>query len=163
MKKILLFILLSFFISSVSYSKIITLKDCYSEMNEIKSLDKNLYDEYKFVIDTDKKIVNYVIVWSDKEMKKNKQDVDGLLQKNNERNLGLNTSRLESLRNEKIQSKLFNIIKYTDDEVVAELEKIQGRKFRQSINVNLKKNTILNTTEIIQPSYYKSSYTYFCK
>jgi len=162
MKKIVLFVLLFFFISSDSYSKIITLKDCYSEMDEIKSLDKNLYDEYKFVIDTDKKIVNYVIVWSDKEMKKNKQEVDGILQRNNDRNLGLNTSRLESLRMEKIQSKLFNIIKYTDDEVVAELEKIQGRKFRQSINVNLKKNTILNTTEIIQP-YYKSSYTYFCK
>jgi hypothetical protein len=66
MKKITLFTLLSLLtFTSISYSKIITLKDCYGDIKE-KSFNKDVYEDYKFIIDTDKKVINQIYVWTDK-------------------------------------------------------------------------------------------------
>jgi len=161
MKKILLFILLSFFISSVSYSKIITLKDCYSELQELKSFNKDVYEDYKFVIDTDKKIVNYFYVWTDKEIKRQLQAIEDVIKRNKDK--GLKTEHLESLRvMDKINAFKFNINFIDDNYIIGEIARKDKEVFKNTINVFLKKKTVTYTLENTQDNT-KRSYTFFCK
>ena len=87
MKKIVLFFLLSFFISSVSYSRIITFKDCYFDLNytlydvdpeykSLKKFDKKMYEETKYEIDLVKKEIKEVIIITDHHLAINKKYLD---------------------------------------------------------------------------------------
>ena len=80
-KIFLIFFTFLFFNSSVSYSKIITLKDCYTDVKGYKSFDKNVYEDYKFVIDTNKNIVTLIYVWTDNEIKKQLEQVETIIKK----------------------------------------------------------------------------------
>ncbi len=64
MKKIILitFVLLIFI--SVANSRTITLKECYTDISGEKSFNRNVYEDYNFVIDTNKKILTYIYVWN---------------------------------------------------------------------------------------------------
>jgi len=85
MKKIVLFILLSFFVSSVAYSKIIIFKDCYfinddakivgvdPEYNLLKKFDKKMWEEWKYEIDLEKKEIKSVIIITDHHLELNKK------------------------------------------------------------------------------------------
>jgi len=85
MKKIILISFLSFFISSVSYSKIITFKNCYitnddATMGEVdpeykllKKFDKKMWEEWKYEIDLEKKEIKSVIIRTDHFLELNKK------------------------------------------------------------------------------------------
>jgi len=87
MKKVILVILLSFFISSVSYSRIITFKDCYivgdgviydvdPEYKLLNKFDKKLYEEWKYEIDLVKKEIKEVVIITDHYLEINKKYLD---------------------------------------------------------------------------------------
>ncbi len=160
MKKIIFIIFLSFFISSVSYSKIITLKDCYTDINGSKSFDKNVFEEYKFVIDADKKIITNLYIWTDKEIKRQLQVIEGVIKRN--KDMGLKTEHLESLRvMDKLNTIKFNINFIDNDYVTGELDE-KSNVFKQSINIFLKKKTVSYTMENALDKT-KQSFTFFCK
>jgi hypothetical protein len=71
MKKKILFLLIFFFIPSVSYSKIITLNNCRYSWE--KTFQKDLYKENKIVIDTTNKNITHSILLSDINLEKNKK------------------------------------------------------------------------------------------
>jgi hypothetical protein len=160
MKKIIFIIFLSFFISSVSYSKIITLKDCYTDINGSKSFDKNVFEEYKFVIDANKKIITNFYIWTDKEIKRQLQVIEGVIKRN--KDMGLKTEHLESLRvMDKLNTIKFNINFIDNDYVTGELDE-KSNVFKQSINIFLKKKTVSYTMENALDKT-KQSFTFFCK
>jgi hypothetical protein len=160
MKTIILLIFLSFFISSVSYSKIITLKDCYTDINGDKSFDKNVYEDYKFVIDTDKKIITNLYIWTDKEIKRQLQVIEGVIKRNKDK--GLKTEHLESLRvMDKLNTGRFNINFIDNDYVTGELDE-KSNVFRQSINIFLQKKTVSYTMEKKQDKT-KRTFNFYCK
>jgi hypothetical protein len=159
MKKIILLVFLSFFISSVSYSKIITLKDCYSDTKD-KSFNKNVYEDYKFVIDTDKKIITNLYIWTDKEIKRQLQVIEGVIKRNKDK--GLKTEHLESLRvMDKLNTGRFNINFIDNDYVTGELDE-KSNVFRQSINIFLQKKTVSYTMEKKQDKT-KRTFNFYCK
>jgi len=71
MKKKILFLLIFFFIPSVSYSKIITLNNCRYSWE--KTFQKDLYEENKIVIDTTNKNITHSILLSEINSEKNKK------------------------------------------------------------------------------------------
>jgi hypothetical protein len=159
MKKIILLVFLSFFISSVSYSKIITLKDCYSDTKD-KSFNKNVYEDYKFVIDTDKKIITNLYIWTDKEIKRQLQVIEDVIKRN--KDMGLKTEHLESLRvMDKLNTGRFNINFIDNDYVTGELDE-KSNVFRQSINVFLQKKSVSYTMENKQDKT-KRTFNFYCK
>jgi len=161
-KKILI-VFLSFCISSVSYSKIITLKDCYSDTKD-KSFNKNVYEDYKFIVDTDKKVVTLIYIWTDKEIKRQLEAIEDVIKRSKDK--GLKTEHLESLRViEKVNTGRFNINFIDSDYVVGELDEKSENfvsVFRQSINVFLQKKTVSYSMENKQDKT-KRTYTYTCK
>jgi hypothetical protein len=159
MKKIILLVFLSFFISSVSYSKIITLKDCYSDTKD-KSFNKNVYEDYKFVIDTDKKIITNLYIWTDKEIKRQLQVIEDVIKRN--KDMRLKTEHLESLRvMDKLNTGRFNINFIDNDYVTGELDE-KSNVFRQSINVFLQKKSVSYTMENKQDKT-KRTFNFYCK
>jgi hypothetical protein len=159
MKKIILITFFSFFISSISYSKIITLKDCYSDTKD-KSFNKDVYEDYKFVIDTDKKIITNLYIWTDKEIKRQLQVIEDVIKRNKDK--GLKTEHLESLRvMDKINTGRFNINFIDNDYVTGELDE-KSNVFRQSINVFFQKKTVSYTMENIQDKT-KRTFNFYCK
>jgi hypothetical protein len=159
MKKIILLVFLSFFISSVSYSKIITLKDCYSDTKD-KSFNKNVYEDYKFVIDTDKKIITNLYIWTDKEIKRQLQEIEDFIKRS--KDMGLKTEHLESLRvMDKLNTGRFNINFIDNDYVTGELDE-KSNVFRQSINVFLQKKSVSYTMENKQDKT-KRTFNFYCK
>ena len=160
MKKILLITFLSFFISSVSYSKIITLKDCYTDVKGYKSFDKNVYEDYKFVIDTNKNIVTLIYVWTDKEIKKQLEQVEIIIKK--KKDSGQKYQHLESLRvMDKVNTGRFNINFIDTNYVTGELDE-KNNTFRQSITVILQKKIVGYTIENKQDKT-KKTIDYYCK
>ena len=163
-KIFLIFFTFLFFNSSISYSKIITLKDCYTDINGGKSFDKNVYEDYKFVIDTDKKIITNLYIWTDKEIKRQLQVIEGVIKRNKDK--GLKTEHLESLRvMDKLNTIKFDINFIGNDYVTGELnEKSQNfmSVFRQSINVFLQKKSVSYTMENKQDKT-KRTFNFYCK
>ena len=164
MKKIILLIFLSFFPCSVSYSKIITLKDCYTDITGDKSFNKNVYEDYKFVVDTDKKVVTNIYVWTDKEIKRQLQVIEDVIKRN--RDEGKKTQHLESLRvMDKVMTAKFIINFIDNDYVTGELDEKSDNfmsVFRQSINVFLQKKTVSYTIENKQDKT-KRTFNFYCK
>jgi hypothetical protein len=163
-KKLILITFFSFFVSSVSYSKIITLKDCYTDTNGNKSFNENVYDDYKFVIDTNKKVVTNIYVWADKEIKRQLQVIEDVIKRN--RDEGKKTQHLESLRvMDKVMTAKF-IINFIDNDYVTgeldEKDKNFSNVFRQSINVFLQKKTVSYTMENKQDKT-KRTINFYCK
>ena len=109
MKKIVLITFISLLIfTSISYSKVITLKDCYTDVKGYRSFDKNVYEDYKFVVDTNKNIVTLIYVWTDKEIKKQLEEVEIIIKKR--KDSGQKYEHLESLRvMDKVNTGRFNI------------------------------------------------------
>lgn len=84
MKKIILIVFLFFFNSSFSYSKTITFKNCYLDLDKDnyevygyeekyilpKKFDTNLYEEFKFDIDTVEKKIKKTVIYTDTYLKK---------------------------------------------------------------------------------------------
>jgi hypothetical protein len=161
MKKIfLIFFTFLFFNSSVSYSKIITLKDCYTDVKGYKSFDKNVYEDYKFVIDTNKNIVTLIYVWTDKEIKKQLEQVEIIIKKR--KDSGQKYEHLESLRvMDKVNTGRFNINFIDTNYVTGELDE-KNNTFKQSINIILQNKTISYTIENKQDKT-KKIINYFCK
>ena len=85
MKRIILIVSISFFVSSVSYSKIITFKNCYitndnavvgvvdPEYKVLKKFDKKMWEEWKYEIDLEKKEIKRVIIITDHHLELNKK------------------------------------------------------------------------------------------
>ncbi len=160
MKKIISITFLFFFISSVSYSKIITLKDCYTDVKGYKSFDKNVYEDYKFVIDTDKNIITLIYVWTDKEIKKQLEQVETIIKK--KKDSGQKYEHLVSLRvMDKVNTGRFNINFIDTNYVTAELDE-KNNIFRQFINVILQKKIVSYTIENKQDKT-KKTINYYCK
>ena len=160
MKKILLIILSFSFISSISYSKIIILKDCYTDVKGYKSFDNNVYEDYKFVVDTDKNIVTLIYVWTDKEIKKQLEQVEIIIKK--KKDTGQKYEHLESLRViDKVNTGRFNINFIDTNYVTGELDE-KNILLKQSINIILQKKTISYTIENKQDKT-KKIINYFCK
>ena len=164
MKKIILitFVLLIFI--SVANSRTITLKECYTDISGEKSFNRNVYEDYNFVIDTNKKIVTYIYVWTDKEIKKQLQGLEDAIKRNKDK--GLKTEHLETLRvMDKVNTGKFNINFIDNDYITGELEEKSENfmnVFRQSINIFLKKKNVSYTIENKQDKT-KKTFTYFCK
>jgi len=160
MKKIISITFLFFFIPSVSYSKIITLKDCYTDAKGYKSFDKNVYEDYKFVIDTDKNIITLIYVWTDKEIKKQLEQVETIIKK--KKDSGQKYEHLVSLRvMDKVNTGRFNINFIDTNYVTAELDE-KNNIFRQFINVILQKKIVSYTIENKQDKT-KKTINYYCK
>lgn len=65
------FFLILFFLPSISYSKIITLKDCRYSWE--KTFQKDLYEYNKIVINTENKNITHLVMLIDKELEANKK------------------------------------------------------------------------------------------
>jgi hypothetical protein len=145
--------------TSVSYSKIITLKDCYGDIKD-KSFNKDIYEDYKFVIDTDKKIVNQMYVWTDKEIQKQTKQIQDIIKKR--KDSGQKYKDLESLLvMDKIVIGKYNINFIDNNYVNAELDE-KGNMFNQYINVIIHKKTVEYTIENKQDKT-KRKFNFFCK
>jgi len=149
-KLFLITVLLSFFISSVSYSKIITLKDCYTDTIGDKSF-KDLYEDFKFVIDTDTKVLTQIVVWSDKVMKERDEN----RKKNKDEGLGTE----HYLSPDKLNISSYKIDYIDNDYVTAEWV---YDSFRTSINVFLQKKTVSYTIED-KESKLKTTSNIYCE
>jgi hypothetical protein len=160
MKKIFLITFISLLtFTSVSYSKIITLKDCYGDIKD-KSFNKDIYEDYKFVIDTDKKVVHQMYVWTDKEIQRQTKQIQEVIKKRKES--GERYQSLESLLvMDKIVIGKYNINFIDNSYVNAELDE-KSNVFNQYINVILQKKTVEYTIENKQDKT-KRKFTFFCK
>ena len=160
MKKTLLIVFLfQLTFETVSYSKIITLKDCYGDIKE-KSFNKEVYEDYKFVIDTDKKVVNQMYVWTDKEIQKQTKQIQDIIKKR--KDSGQKYKDLESLLvMDKIVIGKYNINFIDNNYVNAELDE-KGNMFNQYINVIIHKKTVEYTIENKQDKT-KRKFNFFCK
>ena len=161
MKKIVLITFISLLIfTSISYSKVITLKDCYTDVKGYRSFDKNVYEDYKFVVDTNKNIVTLIYVWTDKEIKKQLEQVEIIIKKR--KDSGQKYEHLESLRvMDKVNTGRFNINFIDTNYVTGELDE-KNNTFKQSINIILQKKTISYTIENKQDKT-KKIINYYCK
>jgi hypothetical protein len=161
MNKIFLtFFTFLFFNSSVSYSKIITLKDCYTDVKGYKSFDKNVYEDYKFVIDTNKNIVTLIYVWTDKEIKKQLEQVETIIKK--KKDSGQKYEHLESLRvMDKVNTGRFNINFIDTNYLTGELDE-KNDTLKQSIAIILQKKNVSYTIEKKQDKT-KRTINYYCK
>jgi hypothetical protein len=65
------FFLILFLLPSISYSKIITLKDCRYSWE--KTFQKDLYEYNKIVIDIENKNITHLVMLIDKELEANKK------------------------------------------------------------------------------------------
>jgi hypothetical protein len=161
MSKLILIIFFSFLtFVSVSYSKIIILKDCYTDIKGYRSFDKNVYEDYKFIVDTNKNIVTLIYVWTDKEIKKQLEQVEMIIKK--KKDTGQKYEHLESLRvMDKVNTGRFNINFIDNNYVTAELDE-KNILLKQSINIILQKKNISYTIENKQDKT-KKIINYFCK
>jgi len=159
-KIFLIFFTFLFFNSSVSYSKIITLKDCYTDVKGYKSFDKNVYEDYKFVIDTNKNIVTLIYVWTDKEIKKQLEQVETIIKK--KKDSGQKYEHLESLRvMDKVNTGRFNINFIDTNYLTGELDE-KNDTLKQSIAIILQKKNVSYTIEKKQDKT-KRTINYYCK
>ena len=156
MTRTLIIILASFFITSISYSKIITLKDCRDSKE--KSFNKEVFEDYKFVIDTEKKSVNQIYVWTDKEIQRQKNSFKEFINKRKE--LGQSTKHLESLLLiDKMTVGTYQVTHIDDDYVQAEMGKPSSKHY---ISIFFKKKTAEGKYE--QPDTgLKQQYSFICK
>jgi hypothetical protein len=156
MTRTFIIVLASFFITGISYSKIITLKDCRGP--EDKSFNKEKYEDYKFVIDADKKTVNQIYVWTDKEIERQKNNHQNFINKKKE--LGQSTKHLESLLLiDKMTIGTYQITHIDDDYVQAEMGKPASKYY---ISIFFKKKTAEGKYE--QPDNgLKQQYSFICK
>lgn len=65
------FFLILFLLPSISYSKIITLKNCRYSWE--KTFQKDLYEYNKIVIDTENKNITHLVMFIDKKLEANKK------------------------------------------------------------------------------------------
>ena len=119
-----------------------------------------MYEDYKFVVDTDKNIVTLIYVWTDKEIKKQLEQVEIIIKK--KKDTGQKYEHLESLRvMDKINTGRFNINFIDTNYVTGELDE-KNILLKQSINIILQKKTINYTIENKQDKT-KKIINYYCK
>jgi len=156
MSRLLISIITLVFISSVSYSKIISFKECRDSKERL--FNKDVFETYKFVIDTDKKIVNQIYVWTDKEIERQKKYHQETI--NKRKDLGQPTKHLERLLLiDKMTVGTYQITYIDDDYVEAELGSPSSK---HSISIFLRKKIAEGKYEDSDRGM-KQQYSFVCK
>jgi len=118
MKKFLFILILSLFWNSTSFGKIITLTECTYSGDNFKWMPER-YERFDFKIDTTKKTVVSILIYTDKEVKENK-------------------NREEFFKINKTNIKTYDL-KFLDDEFVVATKKLStGQTYKYTINLKTK-------------------------
>ena len=118
MKKFLFILILSLFWNSTSFGMIITLTECTYSGDNFKWMPER-YERFDFKIDTTKKTVVSILIYTDKEVKENK-------------------NREEFLKINKTNIKTYDLEFFDDEFVVATKKLSTGQTFKYTINLKTK-------------------------
>ena len=129
---IIFFLSFYFFIPSISYSKIITLKDCRYSWE--KTFQKDSYEDNRVVIDSEKKNITHLIVLTDRILQENKKFNKEHKQSIPETFINFPTNKINKFE--------YQMIDVVFDKTKNEFKTFKGKKEQDIMNIFVKEKII---------------------
>ena len=121
-----------FFIPSISYSKIITLKDCRYSWE--KTFQNDSYEDNRVVIDSEKKTITHLIVLTDRVLQENKKFNKEHKQSIPETFINFPTNKINKFE--------YQMIDVVFDKTKNEFKTFKGKKEQDIMNIFVKEKII---------------------